>query len=304
MADPDLVAQWGAVPGGQQSVLGGTTSLGLPLSGGAGNKYGDNSLIYMPGSKYTVKPGGSARDTGDFARTTSSRNTITANDARREPLRWMQEDPEMLKKFVNSGVLNKVPGFDVGMGMPEIMQAWDKLLEDSWMMNKYMPGGDDKKFTPWDVLNSYSNQPGKFGTIRRGDWEYDIATGEKVKYVGPKSKTRTDTKVDLSSPEDVKAITTNALSQLLGRAPTADELAKFRSTINNLEQQNPVQSITTENYNDMGEVTSSNTSQSGGLSGEARAQAVAEGAKKGPEYGKFQSGTTYWGALMQMMGGG
>jgi len=301
MADPDYLSQYGGAP--QQSVLGGTTSLGLPLAAG-GTKFSGGSLIYMPGTKYTVKPGGSARDTGEFARTTSTRNTLTAEEARREPLRWMQDDPETLKKFVNSGVLNKVPGFDVGMGMPEIMQAWDKLLEDSWMMNRYMPGGDDKKFTPWDVMNSYGNGSGKFGTVKRGDWLYDIATGEKVKYVGPKSKTRTDTRIDLSSAEDVKAITTNALSQMLGRAPTAEELATFRSTINGMEQKNPVSSTTTENYSDMGEVISSNTTQSGGLSAEARAQAVAEGAKKGPEYGKFQSGTTYWGALVQMLGGG
>lgn len=294
MADPDYLAQFGGAT--QQSILGGTTSLGLPLTANNG-KFSGTSLVYMQGLKKVAPNPQQPPVKG-------GRLTVTADEARREPLRWMQEDPETLKKFVNSGVLNKVPGFDVGMGMPEIMQAWDKLLEDSWMMNKYMPGGEDKKFTPWDVLNSYSNQSGRFGTIRRGDWEYDVATGEKVKYVGPKNKTTTEKRVDLSSVEDVKAITTNALSQLLGRAPTAAELSKFRSTINNLEQQNPTMATTTQTLNDMGEVVNTDTKTSGGLSAEARAQAVAEGAKQGPEYGKFQSGTTYWGALMQMMGGG
>lgn len=304
MADPDYLAQFGGAS--QQSVLGGTTSLGLPLTGNT-SKFAGNSLIYMPGLKPSTLAA-TRSQTFDVGRNANNRqgerNTMTADEARREPLRWMQEDPESLKKFVNSGILNKVPGFDVGMGMPEIMQAWDKLLEDSWMMNKYMPGGDDKKFTPWDVLNSYSNQSGKFGTIRRGDWEYDVATGEKVKYVGPKTKTTTEKRVDLSSAEDVKAITTNALSQLLGRAPTAAEMATYRTTINNLEQQNPTSATTTQTLNDMGEVVNTDTKTSGGLSAEARAQAVASGAKQGPEYGKFQSGTTYWGALMQMLGGG
>ncbi len=304
MADPDIFQQYTGMS--QQSVLGGTTGNGLPLMGAAGsNKWGPQSTVYLPGHRHTGStPGTGQREGGQFDRATSRvANTRTAEEARQEPLRWFQNDPETLQKFVNSGVLNKVPGFDVGMGIPEVMAAWDKLLEQSWMMNKYSPEGA-QKYTPWDVLNSYSNNANKFGTIRRGDWEYDVATGEKVKYVGPKSKTQTSKRIDLSSPEDVRAIATNALAQLLGRAPTQEELGKFKASINSLEEKNPLMATTTETLNDMGEVVNTETKQSGGLSAEARALAVSDQAKAGPEYGKFQSGTTYWGALMQMMGGG
>lgn len=306
-SDDDFLKLTGAT----QNQATGTPGTGLALGGG---KFNDSSLIYMPGHgpkaadrpvfpgsrpDWDVKAG--LPNQGDQS---LRRNTLTFKEARSEPLRWMQSDPEMLKKFVNTGVLNKIPGFDVGMGMPEIMHAWDRLLEDSWVMNQRMPGGEDKKFTPWDVMNSYSNPKNKFGTVRKGDWEYDIATGEKVKYVGPKTKTSTQKKIDLSNPEDVRAIATNALSELLGRSPNAEELAQFRLSINSFEEANPAMATTTETLNDMGEVVATDTKTSGGVSDAARQLMIADEAKKGPEYAKFQSGTTYWNALVQMMGGG
>jgi hypothetical protein len=41
----------------------------------------------------------------------------------------------------------------------------------------------------------------------------------------------------------------------------------------------------------------------GGASAAARGTLVEDAAKKGPEYGKFQSATTYFDAMMQMIGG-
>lgn len=294
--------------GASQNQATGTPGIGLGVGGGS---FRDNSKIYLPGFKpiepftgirprdWDVK--GTARQQGIEK---PERNTMSAGEARGLPLQWLQNDPETLKKFVNTGVLNKIPGFDVGMGMPEVMQAWNRLLEDSWMMNNYMPGGEDKKFTPWDVMNSYSNADNKFGTVKRGDWLYDIATGEKVKYVGPKSKTSTQKKIDLSNAEDVRAIATNALAELLGRAPNAEELAQFRTSINAFEEKNPLMATTTETLDDRGEVIATETKQTGGVSAEARGLLVSDVAKKGPEYAKFQSGTTYWNSLMQMLGGG
>jgi hypothetical protein len=154
-----------------------------------------------------------------------------------------------------------------------------------------------------DVLNTYSNQGLNLGTVRKGDWEYDIATGEKIRYVGPKTKTTTQSKVDLSSPEDVRAITTQMLTELLGRAPTDAEVAKFKTSINSLEKANPTKATITETLNDMGEVVNTATTTSGGVSNDARGLLVSDEAKKGPEYGKYQSGTTYWNAMMQMLGG-
>lgn len=284
MADPDKLQQWGGAS--QQSALG-SPGLGLGIGGGA---FSGTSSIFLGTTGKRINP-----------QQPPTARTVTADQARGEPIRWMREDPETLKKFVNTGILNKIPGFDVGMGLPEVMAAWDDLVKSSWAVNAYLPDGS--KMTPWDIMNSYSNQANKFGSVRRGDWLYDIATGEKLKYVGPKTKVSTQKKVDLSSPEDVRAIATNALSELLGRAPTPEELAQFRSSVNAFEESNPMVAVTTETLDDMGEVVNTSTQQSGGVSAEARALLVSDAAKKGPEYAKFQSGTTYWNALVQMMGG-
>ena len=221
----------------------------------------------------------------------------TYDSAKAMPLQW---NDSILKQFVNTGILNKVPGFNGNMGMPEIMSAWDDLVQASIAFNQSDP---NRKWTPWDVLNTYKTD-GKFGTIRKGDWEYDVATGEKVKYVGPKTKTQTDKRIDLSSAEDVKALTTQVLTQTLGRAPTAQELAQYKATLNAQEQANPTLTTQTQTLNDMGEVVNTATTQSGGLSAEAKAGLVSDKSKQGPEYGKYQAATTYYNAMMQMISGG
>lgn len=288
-AEPtDYLASLGL--GSGQSLLGGV---------GGGSGFSSSSKVWMPGmgtspsSPYILKP-----TTGPTAKGETSAESVLGL-----PLDWLQNNPNKLRDFVNKGVLNKIPGFSVGMGMPEVMDAWSDLVEKSWKLNN-AAGRPSGNWTPFDVMDSYGNGNNKFGTIRKGDWEYDVATGEKVKYVGPKSKTRTDKRIDLSSPEDVRAIAQNALAELLGRAPTSEELAKFRTSINALEGANPQLATTTETYGDMGEVVSTSTQTSGGVSAEARALAISEETKKTKEYGEFQSNTTYANALMQMIGGG
>lgn len=223
------------------------------------------------------------------------------------PTQW---DDATLRKFVNQGIINKVPGFDVGMGMPQIQAAWQNMVDASIMFNQ---GGNNNKtkapWSPWDVLNTWQDNKGKFGTKRDGDWIYDVATGERIKYVGPTSKTTTEKHVDLSSPADVKAIATQALRELLGRAPTAKELAQFKSSINAEEKANPTVTTTTQQLkpnlaSGTVDVTSQSSTTSGGVSDAARAALVQDPTMQTKEYGKYQSATTYWDAMMQMLAGG
>src|SRR6478752_5995780 len=106
------------------------------------------------------------------------------------------------------------------------------------------------------------------------------------------------------SPGDVRALTTQMLTELLGRAPTDEELAKYRSSINGYERANPEMTTTTHTLNDMGEEVAQSSTTTGGASQAALGSIVEGGAKKGPEYGKYQAGTTYFNALMQMITGG
>ena len=279
----------------QQLALSLNASMGGASSGDG--KITDTSTIYM--NSHPLDRSKIPASAQQFA----NNDSLSYLNARNLPSQWWSEDSPQLKKLVNTGIMNKVPGFDVGMGLPEIMSAWDDLVQTSFAINQGNPNSG-KKWTPWDVLNTYGNGKMNFGSVRKGDWLYDVATGEKLRYVGPRSKTTTSRDVNLSSAEDVKALTTQVLTQALGRAPTAKEVAQYKSTINAQEEANPTVTTTTQTLNDMGEATAQSSKSTGGFSDAAQQQLVMDQASGTPEYGKYQSGTTYWNAMMQLLTGG
>jgi hypothetical protein len=293
MADPDVLAGLGfnvnslmQSPGG---TAGGTGMVYLGATAkpkGGGSPQGPYAPGYTP--KYQNKPG-----LLDY----TGSNEVPYEQARNMPLSWSEKEK---REFINKGILYKMPGFNPDMGMPEIMDQWDNLsqMSQAW-------GAKGQKWSPWDIMDSYKTDGKGYGTRKSadGDWLVDTATGDRVKYIGPKSKTTTDKRINLSSPEDVKALTSQMLAELLGRAPTAGELAQYRASINSAEKATPEIVKTTQNLNDMGEVISSESTTSGGVSEAARAGLISEETKGTDEYGKFQGGTTYMNALMQMLGG-
>lgn len=256
-----------------------------------------------PYSQYQVYIGGTGREA----------NYTTYSEAVLAPTRWWSQD--QVKQFVNRGILNKVPGFEVGMGMPQIQSAWQNLVQSSILFNQNLKPGQ-KAWTPDDVMDSWSNSKGSYGTQRQGDWIFDVATGERIKYVGPKTRTNKSTSVDLSSPEEVQALVTQTLQQALGRAPTAKELARFKSTISGYEQAHPQVTTTTTTLSDediaraqasggdvWSQASQQSTSTSGGTSDAARVALVQDPTEDTAEFGKFQSGTTYFNALLSLVGG-
>lgn len=293
-----------------QTVAGGLQSPGgLPGGMIGSGEITNDTRVYVGGSNYLAQSkntkglgGANARDF-DKNYNISETGDMTYAEAKALPMRWMNEDKGKLEKLVNTGILRKVPGFKAGMGLPEIMSAWDTLLQQAWSMNTSGVKNNGKPWTPEDILNTYSNEGMNYGTIKSGDWIIDARTGERIKYVGPKSKTTTESRINLSSPEEVRALTTQMLTELLGRAPNDEEMGKYRASINGYENANPQTATTTQTLNDMGEVTNTDTKTSGGASQAALGSLVSEEAKKGPEYGKYQAGTTYFNALMQMLGG-
>lgn len=227
--------------------------------------------------------------------------SIAYDQAQNLPARWYTDDQKFYKEFISKAILYKLPGASTDMGLPEAGAVWDNLLQTAIQLNKANPDG--KNWTPWDVLESYNRKPGSLGTRKVGDWLIDNATGEKVKYVGPKTKTTKQTAIDLSNPEDVQAIATQVLTQMIGRAPTDKELAQFKSSLNSYEQSHPEITTTTDTYDDMGNVSASNVVRSGGVDDAARSVLLSEGVKETKEYGKYQGGTNYFNALLQMIGG-
>lgn len=237
-------------------------------------------------------------------RSDTSRGYTTYDQAQNLPAAWYADDPGRYKQMLAKMIVYKIPGISSDSGLPEVSQAWDTLLQMSINLNKAQGKNVTKSWSPYDVLESYNRPAGSLGTRKVGDFLIDNATGEKVKYVGPKSKTSTQTAVDLSNPEQVQAIATQTLTQMIGRAPTDKELAQFKATLNGYEKSHPETTTTTENYDDMGNVAASNVVHSGGVTDAARQTVLGEGVQKTKEYGKYQGGTTYFNALMQMIGGG
>lgn len=275
-------------------------SAGISSGGGSGSVYlgpklGPKTALNQSGpySPEYLKNQTQGPKVGNYNYT--GKNEMSYESARLMPTSW---DDKQKKDFIAKGILYKIPGFSSDMGMPEIVSAWDDLVKSSMAFSQ-----SGSQWSPWDVMDSYKKKE-NFGTVRRGDWLYDAATGDKVKYVGPRSKTTTSKNIDLSSAEDVKALTTQMLTELLGRAPTVEELAKYRASINGYENANPEITTTTSKLDDMGEVVSQSSKTTGGASQAAIGGLVSDAAKEGPEYGKFQGATTYYNALMQMVGGG
>lgn len=292
----------------------------IPVPGGVGSFAVDYTKLYGSDPNQLLQGGGMGLGASQFSDSSTvfvrgegpgpagmnMARAMSFSSARGLPMVWATEDPERLRYFVNTGILRKIRGFNVNMGMPEILDAWENMLEQSWRMNQGSGREDSSNpWTPFDVMETYSNA-GNYGTSKSadGNWLVDVGTGERIKYIGPKSKTTKESRINLSSPEEVRALTTQMLSEMLGRAPTAEEMAKYRASINDYERANPQTATTTVTLNDMGEQVSSNTVTSGGASQAALQEIVAGGAKKGPEYGKYQGGARYFNLLERLVGGG
>lgn len=230
-------------------------------------------------------------------------NSLTYAEARTLPSQaW---DEKQLREFVNKGIAYKIKGFQPGMGMPEIQGAWDSLVQQAITLSSGKATGG-KTWTPWDVLESY-NKKGTLGTTTIDGWIYDLASGERIGYKGPLTRTKTQKDLNLSSAGDVQVIATQALRDALGREPTAKELAQFKATINNQESANPAVTTTTTQLKpnlETGELeeVSSSSQTTGGLSDAAKVAAVAAEVKDTPEHEKYAS-SNYFSDLLALMGG-
>jgi hypothetical protein len=286
--------------------------MGQSTSTGKYGKPDDNSLIYM------------GRKAGDAARAEASRNRaisksegeggrgtpgpMTApqndyrsySDVRLDPIDWSSDQ---LAKFVNQGVMNKIPGFDVNMGMPEVLSAWDDLVKSAYAMNSKDP--NNPRWTAQDVMNTYANPKGKFGTVVRGNWEYDIATGEKIRYVGPLSKTSTSTQINELTREDALALTKQSMATMLGRMPSNDEVGQYMNILNGYERAHPQTTVTTQQIDPTtGEAADSSSVTTGGTTAAGKQALVEEQLKQNKEYVAYQAATTGMSLLAQAVKNG
>lgn len=171
-------------------------------------------------------------------------------------------------------------GYDTStMRDAQIAQLWAGYVGQA---ASYYQSGN--KLTPWDILSKDMQQ--------------------REAYLNtPRSVTQTSTSYDMSTREDAHAIFLQAAQSLLGRDPTKSEISSFQKALNKYEKANPTKTTQTTNY--LGDtVTGQTSTTTGGVKEGARAVMATEDVKADPEYGAYQAATTYFDAMMDMIGGG
>lgn len=173
----------------------------------------------------------------------------------------------------------------LGLMDRNVLTATDEQLENLWAgyaqrSADYLATG--QTLTPWDLISK------------------DLAVhGAAASLAG--TKTQTSKATNLTSLADAGSIFQSAAQQLLGRDPTAKEIAAFQANLNAQERQNPTTTNMTTTTNEKGEVVSQQSTTSGGISAAGSAKIAQDALKNNPEYGQVQAATTYHNAMMQMI---
>lgn len=219
---------------------------------------------------------------------------VSEDEALQEYYSWnAKKQSDFVSQLVLAG---KVP---LGSGMAEGAAQWEKLVK---LSAKYTAAGN--KISPFDILATYVKASGGGNSwTNAGVWQINTQTGER-RYTGPGTylgggkAQQVDTRVDLTDPDTARAVSTKLFQDLMGRDPGEGELAAFASALHTAEENSPVVSTTTTQYDmDTGQALGSDTTQSGGLTADAKAYIQEQKIKKSKEYGAYQAATTYQNAF-------
>lgn len=262
--------------------------------GSGGGKSSGGGRVYMGTTWETSGPHGGS---GSVSPEKKPMNIwVSQDEALGNFYNWGQKKQrDFLAKGIIGGQLK------LGDGPVEAGKLWAKLVKEA---SKY--GAAGKKISPFDILAAYVGASGgtsKSAWVRQGDFEVNSVTGEK-RYVGPRFKTETQSRADLTDPDTARAMATKLFQDLMGRDPGAGELTAFGRALNEAERGSPVVETSTTEY-DMktGEPIGANTTSSGGLTADARTYIGEQQIKKKKEYGVNQAVTTYQNALESLIYG-
>lgn len=205
--------------------------------------------------------------------------------------------------FMAQGILSGM--LKLGDGPLEGAKLWEKLVKEA---AKY--GALKKKVSPFDLMASYVQASGGANAwTSAGVWQINTQTGER-KYTGPGTylgggkAQQTDTRIDLTDPDTARALSTQLFQNLMGRDPGAGELGAFANALHQAEQNSPVVSTTTTEYDmETGQQLGSDTTQTGGLTADGKAYIGEQQIKKKKEYGVTQAVTTYQNAFESLIYG-
>lgn len=186
-----------------------------------------------------------------------------------------KQKQKIREKMVKAGILTPEQSTSVA-GLKDFgEEAWSLLIRRAAML--YSASGGRNKVTPEDVLDQYATQ----------------GTGSSALT----TKTQVDKDMRLSDARSASQALTQMLQGRLGRAPTKAEKSAFLAALNQYERENPTVRTTTTNLL-TGDSSSTTT---GGSDPAAFTADYAQGQNK-KEYGAVQGATTYYNALMEMLG--
>lgn len=296
-----------------KSPIGGSDSDGASLFAAAAGGGGGLGMVYMGMyPSYRAPKGASAQSRKNIAelslieagRGKSGQQWMTTNDALAVYRDWSaKQRSDFVAKGILSGLLKP------GDGVMEGASLWKKLVTEAGEFGKA-----GHAISPNDILKSYVDAAGGAGKSAwrqmGGPFEINVQTGEK-RYMGPGTylgngkALQTDTRVDLSDPDTARAIATKLFQDMMGRDPGQGELAAFADALHSAEQNSPVVTAQTTQYDmDTGQPLSTSTSTAGGLTAEARSLIGENQIKGKKEYGVTQAATTYANAFEQAVFGG
>lgn len=215
--------------------------------------------------------------------------TLSKEEAEQDIYTWSsKKQMDFMAKAALAGLVK------FGDGPMEASKLWKDLVKEASFYGK-----SGAKISPMDILDMYvqGNNGGKGVWSKQGDFEVNSMTGER-RYVGPRFKTTTASRVDLTDPATARAIATRMFQDLMMRNPGKGEIGAFATALAQAEQDSPVTETTTTEY-DMttGEPIGTKTASSGGLTADARAMIAEDRIKADPEYGAVQAATTYMNAF-------
>lgn len=204
-------------------------------------------------------------------------STVSANDLKNAYFSW---DDKYRSQFRNKLALldkNWASATD-----EELQKKWDSLVDQS---SAYLQAGNS--LSPWDILDR------------------DVSTASKaLQGLKPTTQTLTSTAANYTGALDSEALFTQAAQSLLGRKPTADEVAQFQGLLRSNEAANPVTTVTTRTTSASGQTVSEQSAQTGGLSADARALLAQKQAEGSADYAEHQAATTLMGWLAGATAGG
>jgi hypothetical protein len=200
---------------------------------------------------------------------------------------------------------------DIGTvsGVTGQFYSWDQKTKDKFLTQASLAGYDVTTMKDAQLASLWGNYVAQAAAYYQQGMKitpWDIMAKDRAQreryQATPRTINQTSKSFDLSTEGDARAIFYTAAQQLLGRDPTKAETSQFQQALNKMERANPTITKTTSNY--LGDqLTSQESTTEGGVKEGARQMMSMDQAKSNPEYGAYQASTTYFDAMMEMIGG-